>query len=123
MPVPKNNLRFNSYSKRAYQSAATNAARNDIPMLIAQQMPEEPFKGPLEVRFVFYVPRPKSVSKKSRPYPDVRPDNTNYIKQIEDCANKLLWEDDGQIVNTIAYKRYADDRDPGFTISIKKLRQ
>lgn len=68
-----------------------------------------PLTGPLEVKLLFRLPRPK-INK--RLYPDVKIDLDNCIKAILDAANGILWKDDCQIVSLLATKRYANEKNP-----------
>lgn len=63
---------------------------------------------PLCLECAFYFIRPKSVSKKNRLHPTVRPDSSNLLKVIEDSLNGILWYDDAQIVDTRGSKWYRD---------------
>jgi Holliday junction resolvase RusA-like endonuclease len=74
---------------------------------LLKQKFKKPFDGPIEVYYMFYLPRPKSV--KTRKYPTVKPDSDNAEKQINDNFNQLIWIDDTQIVNTTIMKRYAEN--------------
>ena len=68
--------------------------------------PEHPFIGAIEVEFIFYMERPKSVSVKKRPYPTVKPDLSNLEKFLEDAMNKTYYKDDSNIVSKISKKIY-----------------
>lgn len=61
----------------------------------------EPFDGPVELRLVFVMPRPKSKTRKSHqprePYTSSRNDWDNLGKSTCDALNGLAWRDDGQI--------------------------
>jgi len=46
--------------------------------------------------------------KHPRKVPSVRPDLDNLVKTILDASNKLVWDDDSQIVKISAMKTYAD---------------
>lgn len=73
-----------------------------------------PFEGPVDLRFVAYVPIAASWSKKKQEAarldqirPAGRPDFDNYVKMI-DAFKKILWRDDGQITDGWVLKRYSD---------------
>ena len=71
-----------------------------------------PFKGPLEVRIVAYFPWPKSMSEKKKKvfgaqYCMTQKDLDNICKLIGDSLNCIVWEDDRQIVDLSAAKRYS----------------
>jgi Holliday junction resolvase RusA-like endonuclease len=54
----------------------------------------EKFSGPIEVRLVLSATRPRT-SKLDFPRPDV----DNYAKSVLDASNKILWDDDSQIIH------------------------
>lgn len=120
-PVPKGRPRFTSQG-RVYTPKRTRNAEDAVVWGIGDQAPEEPFSGALAVRIIYYIERPKSVPKKKRKWPSVRPDLDNYNKLILDAGNKLgLWNDDAQIVKLNATKLYADETSPRIIISIEPL--
>ena len=83
---------------------------------------------PLEVTFLFGMPRPKAHWKKSggltasaRPWPSVRPDTTKLIRSTEDALTGVVWADDAQVVRQYATKQYAPTQDDeGFCVVIVK---
>jgi len=87
--------------------------------------PTEPLTGPMEFNLWVFITRGKTVTKI---YPDTRPDSTNFLKAAEDPLNKLVIEDDGQIVMTRVYLRYAyinypdcGVRNPGLIYVLKSI--
>ncbi len=78
------------------------------------------FEGPIEVDYIFYLPRPKTV--KTRIYPTVKPDEDNLAKQCNDVFNELLWRDDTQIVQSNIKKLYAEnDAEVGIFVYVKEI--
>ena len=87
--------------------------------------------GALRVEVDFYLPRPSSVSVKKRPLPIVPPDVDKLARACLDGLNQghdtgkvrdgILYADDSQVVELLARKFYADERDPGATIRIFSL--
>ena len=63
-----------------------------------------PFKGALFAFYIFFIPMPKSWSKNKREERkgdfayDCKKDLSNLVKFIEDTFNKVIYEDDKQIV-------------------------
>jgi len=111
-PVPAARPRFGkgfTYTPKNYRDFKNLAA-----ILIRQKYASAPMTGPLEVCVVFNIKKPKWVK---RDYPCVKPDIDNFVKAIFDSCNKLLWEDDAQIVDLHSFKVYGD---PSITISIKE---
>jgi len=95
---------------------------------IAQHKPKKPFDEAIRVRFIFYMPRPKShfgtgknKSKLKASAPALhtsKPDLDNLVKFVKDALNKIYWKDDSVISSLIARKQYTDDI-PKTVITIK----
>ena len=75
-----------------------------------------PHKGPLSVILMFYLPTPSDWSKKKlgafeanpSDFPHItKPDTDNLAKFFLDCANKILYNDDAQIVDLEVRKYYS----------------
>lgn len=60
-----------------------------------------PLQGPLVVRLLFVMPRPKSMLWKKKPMPvvehTVKPDIDNLTKALFDALNGVAWVDDSQV--------------------------
>ena len=82
----------------------------------------EPFSGPLAVEVTVYVRQPASVPKSRRltAQPTRRPDLDNYVKLALDGCSPL-WQDDAQVVEMVARKRYAVDSPPRWSITVEQL--
>jgi Holliday junction resolvase RusA-like endonuclease len=66
-----------------------------------------PMLGAVEVHMTFFMPRPKSVSRK---YPNTMPDLDKLIRGVGDSLQSSgVLSNDGQIVSIIADKVYASD--------------
>lgn len=90
---------------RIYTPGKTRLKEEEIRYwLIKENAPR--FYGALKVAMGFGFERPKSVSQKKRPYHTVSPDLDNCVKLLSDAGNKILWDDDKQIVDLRAYKFY-----------------
>src|SRR5437870_2125192 len=79
--------------------------------------------GPLALRLVFLMPRPKGMVWKRRPMPrawhSVKPDADNLAKAVKDACNGVLWEDDAQVCSLDVQKFYsAGDEVPGVIITV-----
>lgn len=79
------------------------------------------FKGPVEIKIIFWVRRPKShygtgknygIVKASTPkFPTGKPDIDNYVKFAMDCLNHCsIWPDDSYVVGEATKKRYGSPR-------------
>jgi crossover junction endodeoxyribonuclease RusA len=86
----------------------------------------EMLRGPVEVRIVFTLPRPKS-SPKRRKYPDKTPDLDKCLRSTFDALTQAgVWEDDSRVVRCQASKVFpnsaVDALDvPGCVIEIDQL--
>lgn len=76
----------------------------------------EPTKNPVAVRVRFYTPIPKATSNKARErmaagleVPAKKPDIDNLLKAVLDALNGKAYQDDNQIVDILAEKRYSDE--------------
>jgi Holliday junction resolvase RusA-like endonuclease len=106
-----------------------NPQYNNIQILreiVRTQYQGEPLEGPLRVNLIFYMPIPKSISKKKQQlmeigkiFPTGRPDRTNLAKLYEDLLNGIVIGDDSQIVCGTIDKRYGHL--PRTIISIKNV--
>ncbi len=83
-----------------------------------------PLDGPVALRVVFVLPRPKRLIWKRREMPRVphtaRPDLDNLVKATKDALNGLAWRDDSQVVELSAGKCYASGNElPGVELAIE----
>jgi Holliday junction resolvase RusA-like endonuclease len=79
--------------------------------------------GPVRVEVEFYLPRPVSVTVKKRALPIVPPDVDKLLRGLLDGIgqSEVIWGDDSQVVQVEAIKLYADDTEPGATVTIYAL--
>lgn len=79
--------------------------------------------GPVRVEVEFYLPRPASVTIKKRALPIVPPDLDKLLRGLLDGIgqSEVIWGDDSQVVQIDAVKLYADDTEPGATVTIYSL--
>lgn len=71
----------------------------------------------------FYLPRPASVKVSKRPFPIVPPDLDKLARGLLDGIgqSEVIWGDDSQVVELVATKSYADDREAGADIRIYNI--
>ena len=76
--------------------------------------------GPVRLEVDFYLERPKTVKPEKRPLPIVPPDLDKLVRGVGDGIGQsgIIWGDDSQIVELMARKFYADEREPGAEIRI-----
>ncbi len=64
-----------------------------------------PIQGPVSVRMVFTLPKPKSAPKGRRTWPDRKPDLSKLVRATEDALTDAgVWEDDARVVFLICEK-------------------
>lgn len=80
----------------------------------------KPLSGPLEMTLTIYLPKPKSSKNK---VPTGTPDSSNCLKNIEDCLQKIWFENDSQIVKHKINKVYADENGPRWEITLRTLEE
>lgn len=70
--------------------------------------------GPVSLAVTFVVPRPKGHfgARGLRPsapaYPTTRPDVTKLLRAVEDALTGIVWRDDAQVVEQVAFKVYGE---------------
>jgi crossover junction endodeoxyribonuclease RusA len=79
--------------------------------------------GPVELEVMFYLDRPSSISATKRPYPIVPPDVDKLARSCLDPLTGLIYDDDSQVIRLLAWKTYADNREPGCFIRVAELSQ
>lgn len=99
--------------------------KNEVQTLMRAQCRGEPYTKALSVKMTFYMGCPKRrppKGAKNHVYPAVKPDIDNLQKQIMDCGNGILWEDDALIVRAEAEKIYDwAGRWIGITLEVEEL--
>jgi Holliday junction resolvase RusA-like endonuclease len=76
-----------------------------------------PLTGPVAMRVTFYLPRPKSASRKVL-YPATRPDLDKLVRSVFDSLQGIIYSEDSRIVDIDAKKRFAIDSAPRAEIEI-----
>jgi Holliday junction resolvase RusA-like endonuclease len=86
--------------------------------------------GPVKVEVNFYLSRPPSIKQSKRVFPIVPPDTDKLARACLDglgqgingkSGDGRLWADDSLVVELVANKFYADEREPGASITITAL--
>jgi Holliday junction resolvase RusA-like endonuclease len=87
-------------------------------LLLAKGQVKDLFQGPLKVKMLFAMPRPKghfgtgknaAKLKPSAPQQHTKkPDLDNLVKFAKDCLNGVAWRDDSQVFELEARKIYGD---------------
>ena len=79
--------------------------------------------GPVELEVMFYLERPSTVTVTKRPHPIVPPDVDKLIRGVGDALTGVVYDDDSQIIRVLAWKVYADAREPGCFVRVSELSQ
>lgn len=109
-PIPLKRGRHDIYhSTKVFNSQVKE--QKGIRWLIRSQYKDEPLKGPVGLVIYFGTPIPNNWSKKKREsyhqrWCDKTPDIDNLEKMYADCGNKILFDDDCQIVFKTTYHYY-----------------
>ena len=106
------NNRFVETSKKlpAWRKAVKEAA---------EKVADKPFTDAVKVDVVFYMPRPKTVT---RPRPIVPPDVDKLLRSTFDALTQAgVWSDDALVCKGSWDEVYADSREPGCELTITAL--
>lgn len=117
-PVAQHRPRITTAGKfpRMYKTASDTNYREKL-YWEAKQLKMKPIPRPTPICVDLKVFRaiPKSLSQSKRLLaaegvilPTTKPDIDNYVKQVFDAFNGLIWEDDAQIVTVHARKFYGE---------------
>ncbi len=121
-PVPKGVPRVKWINGRAisYYHWKTTEALEAIRTLI-KDMNLAPFPKytPIKMEVTFWRTKSKWLPKREQ-FPFRKPDNTNFIKLIEDCLSGIIIEDDAAITTIIAKKRWSQNRHGYIEVSLEE---
>jgi Holliday junction resolvase RusA-like endonuclease len=96
---------------RFFKSSKAGSYQKAIKVLAKEHLPPYPLTGPLIVDFIFILPRPGRLNRKSDPDGLIpcpaRPDRDNLQKGTQDALSDF-WIDDGQIFDGRTAKFYAE---------------
>lgn len=117
VPIPASRPRVSRF--RTFYSEPYNSYKTLLKQKIIECMPKRSFPvyeqyKPLKLHIVFYMPIPKSISKKKaktmvgKPHTK-KPDNDNLLKSVLDAMNNIVYHDDGQVSCINVYKVYSDE--------------
>ena len=129
-PIAKKRPRFARIGKfvRAYSDQETEESRFLFHVYKQIGKKHKLIEGPVVLILSFYMPIPKSTSKKKKALMlendlmhTKKPDLDNLIKFVKDCCNNLVWKDDSQVVHIWADKRYSEK--PRTTMRIYDLNE
>jgi Holliday junction resolvase RusA-like endonuclease len=112
-PIPKKRPRFARVGKFTKAYSAQKKEEKATRLVIASQWYGKPLEGAVRLDVVFFMPIPKSTSKKQKAAMLLgnishtkKPDIDNLLKFLLDCMNGIVFEDDSQVINVKASKIY-----------------
>lgn len=124
VPIPQSRPRFTRQG-HAYESAKSKGYKRLVATAAKAAMgAQEPLQGALWLAVTFYMPIPKSLSKKKREelagvYVVKRPDTDNLVKSVADGMIGIVYGDDAQIALITAQKIYGEE--PKVDIRVSEL--
>ena len=108
------------FTKRGITYDPNKKYKNSIAAQIMCQKPVLINEGPVKIRMVFNMPKPKSYSSKLF-WHIKKPDIDNLIKAVLDALNGILWRDDSQISQISAQKIYVKKNEPNIELVVDAL--
>lgn len=129
IPIPQGSSRAfvvkGQRGPRANVTAAnskTKGWRNDVALMAAQHAQSSLWEGPVEIFIWFRMPRPKSIKRRKREHPIVKPDLDKLVRSVLDSLTGIIWRDDCQVVRISTSKQYDDDGvKSGVTIKCREV--
>lgn len=101
----------------AWRKAVTSTA-----VAIMEDEGWETCTDPVTLEVIFYLERPATIPHSKRPWPIKPPDLDKLVRGVADgLTDAGVWADDDQVVHVIAWKVYADTRDPGAQVTITPI--
>lgn len=116
-PIPKKRPRFAKRGKFVTTYSAQKKEEEATKDILKREYGDYyPIKGAVYCKLLFYMPIPKSTSKKNRAEilegrikHTKKPDLDNLVKYINDCMNGIVFVDDSQIISSSEDKIYSDN--------------
>ena len=114
---------------RAYTDAKTKAYERKIATAFRAAGGESLGDSPVKLLVLAKYPVPKSETKAnkllmwlSKLFPTKKPDIDNIAKVVMDALNGLAYDDDNQVTDLIAHKRYVSEHgEPGLLVIVEKV--
>jgi Holliday junction resolvase RusA-like endonuclease len=128
IPIAQKQTRFTMIGgyPRAYDPSKKDKER--IQWQIRPFAPEKPLEGPVELTIAFFLPIPKSTSKRLREQminrvilPAKKPDEDNLAYLVTNALKEIVYKDDAQICAKHVYKFYG--LEPKTVIRVRPILQ
>ena len=117
VPVPKGRPRL--AGGHVFTPKKTHDAENYIRSMVKRSWKSVPLMGPVSLVIRFWFHKPKHGKHAT---PIASGDLDNYLKTVMDALNKLVYEDDRQVVHVDASKLYcAAGGEPGIDLEVTAL--
>lgn len=111
---------------RMYDPKNSKDFKQYVKLVASEYKPDQLLSGPLQLDVKVFKPALKSFSKKKKLEaeqgllrPISKPDVDNYVKGIKDALNKVIWNDDSQIVDLHVSKYYSET--PRIEVAVQTL--
>jgi|LakMenEpi03Aug12_release.lakeMendotaPanAssembly.Ray.scaffolds.fasta_scaffold25435_11 Holliday junction resolvase RusA-like endonuclease len=126
-PQGKGRPRHSAKTGAVYTPSKTKRYEKVVADLAKLAMGEQlPIEGPVMLQLTALFPIPQSWSKRKKVqaakgelFPTVKPDFDNVAKAISDAMNKIVFNDDSQVVYSVISKVYAER--PGVKVIVSKI--
>lgn len=110
-----------------YDPKPSRDYKRDIKAVAQNHVPDKLLTGPLVLELKVFRPIPKSFSKAKRVLalsgdllPTTKPDLKNYVAGVEDALEKMIYDNDSQIVSYGDTGKYYGDP-PRIEVSVKEV--
>lgn len=113
VPVPQGSMKHIGQGRMIHARSKELALWRASIALAADRAECKIHSGPIKVKAVFRLKRPKTVK---RLFPIVAPDLDKLIRGLLDALTNVAYEDDAQVIDIIAEKVYSDT--PGVDVEI-----
>ena len=111
VPQPQGSMRAFNNPRGGQPIVTSDNPKNKIWRTVVGYAFQQEFQavaaGPVTLRLVFVMPRPKAMPKSKTPPHTSRPDLDKLCRSIFDAGSKVVWADDTNIDTVSMRKRYA----------------
>lgn len=127
-PAPQGSKRHVGKGVMVESSRHVKPWREDVRQAALLVADDGPLDGPLAVRMVFTVAKPKSAPKTRRTWPASMPDLSKLVRSTEDALTSAgLWRDDARVVEYDRLAKVYPGEDPealdspGVLIAVRRV--